>query len=254
MSDGPGRPARRPLDRLVAGLRPLPRHVLAEEHHVRLEHAMARAQSATSNDSVASSSRTASPSGLRATTTAASRASQPGLAASSRRSSSVRAVRCPHDRQMTRCRLPCSSVTAARARGLVQAVHVLGDDPGQQPAAAQLGDGAVAVVGHRPGDVPPADEAAGPVPAPCRRAAGEGLVRHRRRPPGQAGRAAVVRDARLGGQPGAAQDERAAPHVDERAERAGPCPGQPGRVHGQSAADLIAWDTAAAPSFSNMIV
>ena len=34
-----------------------------------------------------------------------------------------------------------------RARRLVQAVHVLGDDPGQQPAAAELGHGAVAAFG-----------------------------------------------------------------------------------------------------------
>jgi hypothetical protein len=38
----------------------------------------------------------------------------------------------------------------------VQAVDVLGDDPGQPPAAAELGDGAVAVVRGRSGDVPPA--------------------------------------------------------------------------------------------------
>ena len=29
-----------------------------------------------------------------------------------RRSSSVREVRCPHDRHRTRCKLPCSSVTS----------------------------------------------------------------------------------------------------------------------------------------------
>ena len=69
-----------------------------------------------------------------------------------------------------------------RARRLVQAVHVLGDDPGQQPAAAQLGHGSVAVVRDRPGDMPPAKVAAGPVPAPGGGAADEGLVGHRRCP------------------------------------------------------------------------
>ena len=43
-------------------------------------------------------------------------------------------------------------------------------------------------------------------------------------------------------------------HVGEHAERAGSRPGRLGHVRGQSAADLIAWDTAAAPSLANMIV
>ena len=44
--------------------------------------------------------------------------------------------RSPQFRQTTRSRLPCSSSDVARARGLVQPVDVLGDDPRGAPAAA----------------------------------------------------------------------------------------------------------------------
>src|ERR1035437_2657287 len=63
-----------------------------------------------------------------------------------------------------------------RAGRLVQAVHVLGDDPGPQPAAAELGERSMTRVRPLLGYVPPAEVAAGPVPAPGGRAPGEGLV------------------------------------------------------------------------------
>ena len=94
-----------------------------------------------------------------------------------------------------------------RAGRLVQPVDVLGDDSVQQAAPLQLGHGVVALVRGGPGDVPPAQVAARPVPLPGRGGAGERLVCHRLGPPGQPGRPAVVRDAGLGGQARPAQHD-----------------------------------------------
>src|SRR5690606_17843769 len=57
------------------------------------------------------------------------------------------------------------------ARGLVQAVDVLRDAPGEEAASLEGGDRAMPGVGSRPRDVPPAEMAARPVPAAGRRAA-----------------------------------------------------------------------------------
>jgi hypothetical protein len=99
---------------------------------------------------------------------------------------------------------------AVRAAGLVQSVHVLGDDPVQAGQLLQPRHGPVA--GVRPGvaDGAPAEVAAGPVAPPGDRIAGESLVSHRGGAPGRAGRTAVVRDAGIGGQAGAAEHDHAA--------------------------------------------
>jgi hypothetical protein len=66
------------------------------------------AQSTIANDSISPAGSTASPSGL----INADDTVHCGLAARSRSFSSGRGVRSPQDRQVTRCRLPCSSVTS----------------------------------------------------------------------------------------------------------------------------------------------
>ena len=213
-NQGPG-----PFDHRVAGFGPRPGHVLAEEHHVGLEHAVTggtvhdleRLGGLVVQDRVpvgVDGGQPRVPAGIGRL--------QPPVQLGARRPLPARQADDP-------VQAAVQLGDPEGARRLVQAVHVLRDDPGQQPAAAHLGHGAMTVVRHRPGDVPPAQVTARPVPAPRRLTAGEGLVRHRLRPPGQAGRAPVVRDTRLGGQPGAAQDEHAAgsDHVDQGAERSG---------------------------------
>src|ERR1700733_6672481 len=93
---------------------------------------------------------------------------------------------------------------------LVQPVHVLGDDPAQQPVPLELGHRQVPGVRRRPGDVPPAQMAARPVPLPRRRAPGERLVGHRLPAPRQPAGPPVVRNAGLRRQPRAAQDNHVA--------------------------------------------
>ena len=157
---------------------------------------------------MAASSRTASPSGL----TCRAWAAQAGFAARSRWSSSSRGVRSPQPRQMTRLRLPCSSTTSRAPAAWCSPSTFWVMIAAEQAAALHLGHGLVAVVGSGPGDVPPAQVAARPVPLPGRGGAGERLVGHGLGPPGQAGRAAVVGDAGFGGQPRPAQhDDPAAP-------------------------------------------
>ena len=209
-----------PFDHRVAGLDPRPGHVLTEEHHVGLEHSVT--QSAVDD-----------PEGLgrvigehrvpvridqrrRPRVPAGVGRREPAVQVRARRSLPARQADDPVQAAVQFGHL-------GRARRLVQPVDVLGDDPGQQPAAAELGHRVVAAVRDRLADVPPAQVAASPVPAPGVRAGGEGLVGHRRRPPGQAGRSAVIGDAGLGGQPGSAQDQHVpgGDDVQEHAER--PC-------------------------------
>jgi len=199
------------FDQRVAGLGPRGRHVLTEEHHVRLEHALARG---TIDD----------PEGLRRLVGEGRVAVRVDRGYHRRAPAGIGRLK-PALQVRPRRALPAGQaddpVQAAvefghhrRARGLMQAVHVLGDDPGQQAAPAELVDGAVAVVRQSPGDPPPAHVAAGPVPAPGGGTPGKGLVGHRPGAQGQAGRPAVVRDARLGRQPGPAQHEHAAARDD----------------------------------------
>src|ERR1035441_7662546 len=72
---------------------------------------------------------------------------------------------------------------APRPGGLMQAIHVLRDDPGQQPAALEFRDRMVPRVRGRGGNMPPATVAARPAPPPGRGTPGERLVRHRLGPP-----------------------------------------------------------------------
>jgi len=201
------------LDQRVAGPGPRRRYVLAEEHHVRLEHALARRA-------------VDHPEGLRRrigegrVTVRVDRGHdrrapagigrlEPALQVRPRRALPAGQAGDP-----VQAAVEFGHLGRGRARGLMQAIHVLGDDPGQQAAPAELGDGAVAVVRQSPGDPPPAHVAAGPVPAPGGGTPGKGLVGHRRGAQGQAGRPAVVRDARLGRQPGSGEHEHAAARDD----------------------------------------
>jgi hypothetical protein len=211
-----------PLDQRVAGLGPRRRHVLAEEHDVRLEHTLARGAiddpegfgRRIGQDRVAirvdRGHDRNDPAGIGRL--------EPALQLRPRRTPPAGQADDPvqaavefGDVNRPRALI---QVVHNRPRGLMQAVHVLGDDPGQQAAPTKLGDGAVAVVRQSPGDAPPAHMAAGPVPAPGRGTPGEGLVGHRRGAQGQAGRPAVVRDTGLGRQPGSAQHEHAAGRDD----------------------------------------
>ena len=97
-----------------------------------------------------------------------------------------------------------------RASRLMQAVDILGDDPGQQPAALEFRDRVMARVRGSADHVPPPVMTARPVPAAGRGAAGERLVRHGLGPPRHPGGPSVVRYAGLGRQPGPAQDQHAA--------------------------------------------
>lgn len=94
-----------------------------------------------------------------------------------------------------------------RARRGVQSVHVLGDDGVHETGRDETGHRPVPRV--RPGqpDRLPAEVAACPVAAAVLLAAGEVLVGHRRVPTSAARGAAVVGDAGLGGEPGPAQHE-----------------------------------------------
>lgn len=209
------------LDQRVAGLGPPGRHVLAEEHHVRLEHALARRtiddleglRRLGGEDRVAVG---VDRRRLQHRPPAGVGCLQPAVQVRPRRA-------LPAGQADDPVQAAVEFGDLGRARGLVQAVHVLGDDPGQQATPAEFGDGAVAVVRQRPGDAPPAQVAARPVPAPGGGAPGKGLVGHRRGAQGLAGRPAVVRDAGLGRQPGSAQHEHAAARDDvgERAEGTG---------------------------------
>ncbi len=206
------------LDQRVAGLGPRGRHVLAEEDHVRLEHALARGA-------------IDHPEGLRRRIGEDRVAVRVDRGRSGRAPAGIGRLEPPLEVRPRRA-LPAGQaddpVQAAvefghrgRPRGLMQAIHVLGDDPGQQAALAEFGDGSVAVVRPGPGDAPPAHVAAGPVPAPGGGTPGKGLVGHRRGAQGQSGRSAVVRDAGFGGQPGPAQHEHVAGRDDagEHAKR-----------------------------------
>ena len=142
-----------------------------------------------------------SPSGL----TAAISASNVGFASRSRRSSSARSIESPQPRQTTRARLPCSSITDARAAGLVQAVDVLRDDAADEIGVLQRGDRRVARVRRGPRDRAPAEIAARPVAPAAVGVAGERLKRHRLAGTAGAGLPAIVRDPGFGRQSGAAQ-------------------------------------------------
>ena len=118
--------------------------------------------------------------------------------------------RSPQSRQVIRARLPCNSITSGGAGRLVQAVHVLRDDPVDHAELLQRGDRTVARVGPGVADAAPAEVTARPVAPAGQRVTGERLVGHRRTAPGRAGRPPVVRDPGVGGQPRAAEDHDAA--------------------------------------------
>jgi len=161
----------------IAGFCPRPRDILAEENHVRLEHAPARG---TADDlegfgclgrehgvpvRIDHGRRRRVPAGIGGREPPVEFGARRPLPARQAEDAVQAAVQFGH---------------LGRSCRLVQAVHVLGDDPRQQPATAEFRDGTMTVVRHRPGDVPPAEVAAGPVPAPGGGAPGEGLVCHRR--------------------------------------------------------------------------
>ena len=91
------------------------------------------------------------------------------------------------------------------SRLLVEAVHVLGYDPGQTPVRLEAGEGAVGVVGHGARDPLPPDGAPGPVPPPPRRGADELPVLHGLAMAERAVGTPVVGDSRLGAAAGAHQ-------------------------------------------------
>ncbi len=200
------------LDQRVAGLGPRGRHVLAEEHHVRLERAPAR-RAVDHPEGLGrrigegrvtvrfDRRRWQAPAGIGRL--------EPALQVHPRRALPAGQADDP-----VQAAVEFGHLGRRRARGLMQAIDVLGDDPGQQAAPAEFGDGVMAVVRDGRGDVPPAQVTARPVPAPGGGAGGKGLVGHRRGAQGQAGRPAVIRDARLGRQPGSAQHEHAAGRDD----------------------------------------
>jgi len=161
----------------VAGFGTRPGDILAEENHVRLEHALARG---TADDleglgclgrehgvpvRIDHGRLLGVPAGIGGREPPVEFGARRALPAGQAKDPVQAAVQLGH---------------LAGACRLVQAVHVLGDDPGQQPAATEFRDGTMTMVRHRPGDVPPAEVAAGPVPAPSGGAPGEGLVGHRR--------------------------------------------------------------------------
>ncbi len=86
---------------------------------------------------------------------------------------------------------------------LVEPVHVLGDESGEQSPLLQPGYRGMAVVGIRPAQVRPADVVAGPVALPVSGFADEFLVGHGG--PRRGAGPAVVRDARIRAQAGAGQ-------------------------------------------------
>jgi hypothetical protein len=207
-------------DQVVAGGDPRLRHVLAEEHHVRLEHPAAF--QAVHDDE---------PAGLlqRHVPVRVDRRVQAG----------PRRVRRPQPLVKGQPRRPPPARQAhhpvqaavqlrhrARARRLVQPVHVLRDDPAHQPVPLERGDRAMPGIRCGPGDVPPAEVAARPVPLPRRRGPGELLVRHRLPAPRPPARSPVIRYAGLRRQPRAAQngDVAATKNLNHHPERTRPTP------------------------------
>src|ERR1700730_3032851 len=73
---------------------------------------------------------------------------------------------------------------ATGARRLVQAIDVLGDDPREQPASLELRDRVMPRVRDRASDVPPPNVATRPVPLAARGTACANLGGHRLRPAG----------------------------------------------------------------------
>ena len=100
----------------------------------------------------------------------------------------------------------------AAAGAHVQAVDVLRDDAGRDAAGLEVGERAVAGVGLRGREGPPAEMAAHPVPT-AGVLVGEELSGGHRRAGGRA-LAAVVRDAGVGRHAGAGEDRDAAPRKD----------------------------------------
>ncbi len=99
----------------------------------------------------------------------------------------------------------------SRTGGLMQPIDVLGDNAGEPSEGLQCGHGPMALVRLGARDGAPSEVAAGPVPLPGERISSERLIRHWRDPAGEAGRTPVVRDARLSGEPGAAEHDHPAP-------------------------------------------
>ena len=172
------------------------------------------------------------------------RASKTGLASRSRRVAARRgrSVFCRSPGRSTRpgCRAvrPPSVAPAAWCSPSTFCVTMPREQAGSSAARRRPG-------GRRSGSaraiVLPAEVAAGPVPPPGDRVAGEGLVRHRGGAALRAGRAAVVRNAGLGGQAGAGEhhDVAGAYEFGEGVEVLfGSC-FQGGRAHGVNSASLL---------------
>ncbi len=106
------------------------------------------------------------------------------------------------------------------ACGLVEPVHVLGDQAGEVTRPLEPRHGLMAGVRRGQGDVTPPQVTTGPVAPTCHRVGRELPVGHRRHGAARAGGAAVVGDPRLGRDPRAREHHHTAgsDEVDEGRE------------------------------------
>ena len=199
------------LDQQIARTGPGRRNVLAEEHHVRLEHPAARH---------------AVDDAERINLTVIEHRIPVSIDQCCRRSVSPGPLRIGRPQPLVQryprrprpapqagnpVQAPMQFGHRNRPSRLVQPVHVLRDNAIDAARALELRHREVPGVRLGRRDIAPAQVAARPVPAPCRRAAGKRLIRHWGRSPREAGRSAVIRDTTLGRQSRAAKDHRSAP-------------------------------------------
>ena len=210
-------------DEIEAGGGARLRHVLTEEHHVRLEHPAAR--DAVRHDEPGGVLERHVPvrvhRGLCFRRSRRAGDARPAGVGGPQPRVELRPGR-PHPAPQTddAVQRPVQLGHGGGARRLVQPVHVLGDDGVDQPGPLEPRDRPVAGVRRRPGDVPPAQMRPRPVPLARRRRPGERLVRHRLPgPPRLPARPAVVRNAGFCRQPGSAQHRDVAGTQNRNQER-----------------------------------
>ncbi len=178
VSDDPRTSSAPRLGERVAVPDPGGRHVLPEEDHVGLEHPaapLARDDPERRDIGVGEHGVAVGVDRVRPRREAGVRGVQPRVQPGARRPLPAGQAHDPVQR-------PVQLDHAARGRPL-QPVDVLGDDPRDQAAPLQLRHRPVPRVRARRRDVPPAEMAARPVPAPRRLAPGERLVGYRLRAP-----------------------------------------------------------------------